>query len=142
MMRPLALGLALLGATPLLAQAQISPATPDRNPPAAATEGSTRPGMAQPTPTMPRVDSVQQQTPGGAAPTTGATTPNQAVQGGPQAGANSFTEAQARSRMEAAGFTGVAGLMRDEQGIWRARAMRGGQQVGVALDYQGQVSVR
>ena len=47
------------------------------------------------------------------------------------AGANSFTEGQARSRIEEAGFTGVSELRKDDQGIWRGRATRGGQQVGV-----------
>jgi len=57
----------------------------------------------------------------------------------PVAGANSFTEGQARSRITDAGFADVQGLRLDEQGIWRGRAMRNGQQTGVALDYQGNV---
>lgn len=58
----------------------------------------------------------------------------------PVAGANSFTEGQARARMADAGFNDVQELRLDEQGIWRGRAMRGGQQTGVALDYQGNVT--
>ncbi|WP_424134549.1 hypothetical protein [Roseomonas chloroacetimidivorans] len=57
----------------------------------------------------------------------------------PAAGANSFTEGQARSRIEAAGFTGVQELKKDESGVWRGRAMRGGQTAEVGLDYQGNV---
>ncbi|NGM22083.1 hypothetical protein G3576_18835 [Roseomonas stagni] len=57
----------------------------------------------------------------------------------PVAGANSFTEGQARSRIGDAGFNDVQELRLDEQGIWRGRAMRNGQQTGVALDYQGSV---
>ena len=60
----------------------------------------------------------------------------------PAAGANSFTEAQAKSRIEAAGFTGLDQLQKDDQGIWRGRAQRNGQQVSVSLDYQGNVSAR
>ena len=59
--------------------------------------------------------------------------------GTPQPGANSFTEGQARARMEDAGFRDVADLQKDDQGIWRGRATRNGQQTGVALDFHGNV---
>lgn len=58
---------------------------------------------------------------------------------GPVKGANSFTESEARSRIEKQGFTNVSGLKKDNNGIWRGRAMKGGQQADVALDYQGNV---
>jgi len=71
---------------------------------------------------------------------TGATTPGGTTQGGgAAAGANSFTESQARARMTDAGFNDVQDLRLDEQGVWRGRAMRGGQQTSVSLDYQGNV---
>ena len=57
----------------------------------------------------------------------------------PVQGANSFTEGQARSRIEAAGYTGVQELKKDKSGVWRGRAMRGGQTADVGLDYQGNV---
>jgi hypothetical protein len=57
----------------------------------------------------------------------------------PVPGANSFTEGQARARMSDAGFNDVQELRLDDQGVWRGRAMRGGQQTGVALDFQGNV---
>jgi hypothetical protein len=57
----------------------------------------------------------------------------------PVAGANSFTEGQARSRISDAGFGDVQELRLDDQGIWRGRASRNGQPTGVALDYQGNV---
>ena len=57
-------------------------------------------------------------------------------------GANSFTEAQARSRFEAQGFTAVMDLRKDDQGIWRGKATRNGQQVGVALDYKGTIQAQ
>jgi len=57
----------------------------------------------------------------------------------PVAGANSFTEGEAKSRIEARGFMNVTDLMKDDQGIWRGKAQRDGRQVNVALDYQGNV---
>jgi hypothetical protein len=60
----------------------------------------------------------------------------------PEAGANSFTENQAKDRIEKAGFTEVTGLRKDDQGIWRGRAKRGDQQVNVALDFRGNVTTQ
>jgi hypothetical protein len=57
-----------------------------------------------------------------------------------EAGANSFTEGQARSRLEDAGFTAVAGLIKDDQGFWRGRAMQGGQMIDVAMDFRGRIA--
>lgn len=57
-------------------------------------------------------------------------------------GANSFTEGQARSRMESAGLSQVGELRLDENGIWRGVAMQGGRQVQVSMDYQGNVTHR
>ena len=57
----------------------------------------------------------------------------------PLAGANSFTEGQAKSRIEGAGFSGVSALKKDDQGIWRGTATKNGASMGVALDYKGNV---
>jgi hypothetical protein len=57
----------------------------------------------------------------------------------PVAGANSFTEGQARSRIEAAGYANVSDLRKDDQGVWRGQAIRNGTRSDVALDYQGNV---
>src|SRR5438874_13624837 len=57
----------------------------------------------------------------------------------PVQGRNSFTEGEAKSRIEKMGFTNVSNLIKDDNGVWRARAMKGGQQVDVGLDYQGNV---
>jgi len=57
----------------------------------------------------------------------------------PVAGANSFTEGEAKSRIEARGFANVSQLRKDEQGIWRGKAQRNGAMVDVALDFQGNV---
>jgi putative membrane protein len=77
------------------------------------------------------------------AATTGAATTDAAASGDnktpPLAGANSFTEGQAKSRIEAAGFSGVSALKKDDQGIWRGTATKGGASTPVALDFKGNV---
>ena len=67
------------------------------------------------------------------------TTPKATEQAAPMAGANSFTENQAKDRIEKAGFTEVTGLRKDDQGIWRANAKQGDKQVNVSLDFRGNV---
>ena len=57
----------------------------------------------------------------------------------PLPGANSFTESQAKQRIEKAGFTQVSNLKKDEQGIWRAAAKKGDKKTNVALDFRGNV---
>lgn len=59
--------------------------------------------------------------------------------GAPAPGANSFTEAQAKSRIEGQGFTGVGTLAKDADGIWRGTATKDGKTVNVSVDYQGNV---
>lgn len=59
--------------------------------------------------------------------------------GAPVAGANSFTESQAKARIEAQGFTNVSALKKDDKSIWRGRATKEGKTVSIALDYQGNV---
>ena len=65
--------------------------------------------------------------------------PNSNNPGAPAAGANSFTEGQAKSRIEAAGYSNVSGLIKDKDGVWRGKASKAGRSVDVALDYQGNV---
>jgi Peptidase propeptide and YPEB domain len=60
----------------------------------------------------------------------------------PVAGANSFTEGQAKSRIEASGYSNVSNLKKDDNGVWRGTAMKDGQPVNVSLDFQGNVIVR
>jgi hypothetical protein len=55
-------------------------------------------------------------------------------------GANSFTEGQARARLEEAGFTNLQELNLDNQGFWRARANQGGSTTDVALDFRGRIA--
>lgn len=58
----------------------------------------------------------------------------------PVAGRNSFTEGQARSRMEEAGYSNISNLHKDNDGIWRGKADKGGNQTEVSLDFQGNVN--
>jgi hypothetical protein len=67
-------------------------------------------------------------------------TSNTGNPGAPVAGSNSFTEAQAKSRMQAAGFTGVTGLTKDRDGVWHGKAAKAGQTTDVTLDFQGNVT--
>ena len=60
--------------------------------------------------------------------------------GAPIAGANSFTEGQAKSRIESNGFSSVSELRKDDQGVWRAKASKDGRNVAVSLDFQGNVT--
>ncbi|MDB5701371.1 MAG: hypothetical protein JWL66_1570 [Sphingomonadales bacterium] len=60
----------------------------------------------------------------------------------PAAGANSFSENQARGRFAKAGYGTVSGLAKDKNGVWRGTATHGGKSVSVALDYKGNVSAR
>ena len=57
----------------------------------------------------------------------------------PVKGANSFTEGEAKSRIEKKGFANVSDLKKDDHGVWRGHAMKNGQRIDVALDYQGNV---
>lgn len=57
-------------------------------------------------------------------------------------GANSFTEGQAKSRIESVGFSNITGLAKDESGIWRGKAQHNGKQVTVGLDFKGNVGMQ
>ena len=58
----------------------------------------------------------------------------------PVAGANSFTEGQAKSKIEDAGFTNVTSLKKDDNGVWRGKASKNGSSTDVSLDFQGNVN--
>jgi len=59
--------------------------------------------------------------------------------GAPVAGANSFTEGQAKSRIEAKGFKDVSDLQKDDRGVWRGKASQHGKAMNVSVDFQGNV---
>ena len=72
-------------------------------------------------------------------PVVSATTPDSKTAAAPVAGANSFTESQARNRLAEHGYSNVSGLTKDDQSIWRGKATKDGMLVSVALDYQGNI---
>lgn len=59
----------------------------------------------------------------------------------PAKGANSFTMAQAKSRIEKDGFSNVGDLTKDGNGVWHGSAQKAGNTTGVWLDYKGNVGV-
>jgi protein CpxP len=83
------------------------------------------------TPNAPRTDSP--------APAAVSASSNPRTTAAPVAGANSFTEGQARARIADHGFSTVTDLKKDDQGVWRGTAQKDGKSVSVALDYQGNI---
>lgn len=57
----------------------------------------------------------------------------------PAHGANSFSQGEARRRIERQGFQNISGLRKDNDGVWRGTATKDGQQAHVWLDYKGSV---
>jgi hypothetical protein len=57
-------------------------------------------------------------------------------------GANSFTEAQARSAIESAGYTNVSALTQNEAGFWQGKASKSGTEMDVSVDYKGAVTTQ
>ena len=57
-----------------------------------------------------------------------------------EAGSNSYTEGQARSRMESNGFSAINNLRKDDNGFWRATATHGSTSGDVAMDFQGRIA--
>lgn len=55
-------------------------------------------------------------------------------------GANSFTEAQAKSAIEGAGYSAVGPLTQDANGVWMGKATKGGAETTVSVDYKGAVT--
>jgi hypothetical protein len=58
----------------------------------------------------------------------------------PVAGRNSFTEGQAKSKIEDAGYSNVGNLKKDDNGVWRGKASKGGSSTNVSVDFQGNVN--
>lgn len=57
----------------------------------------------------------------------------------PLPGANSFTEGQAKSRLEDNGYSNVTALKKDDNGVWKGSAMHAGAKVNVSVDYRGNI---
>ena len=60
----------------------------------------------------------------------------------PVEGANSFTEGQAKTKIESNGFTSVSVLKKDSDGVWRGKAQKGSQPMDVSVDFKGNVIAR
>jgi hypothetical protein len=58
----------------------------------------------------------------------------------PVKGANSFTQGEATSRIEARGYGHVQNLQKDGNGVWRGVAMKHGHRMAVSVDFQGNVN--
>lgn len=67
-------------------------------------------------------------------------TPDTANPSAPVKGENSFTQEQAKSRMEEAGFSNVMGLTLDDEGVWHAAGEKDGAAVMIKMDYQGNIT--
>ena len=66
--------------------------------------------------------------------------PGQNNSDAPVAGRNSFTEGQAKSKIEEAGYSNVTELKKDDNGVWRGKATKGGSASSVSVDFQGNVN--
>ena len=66
--------------------------------------------------------------------------PAQADKNAPLPGANSFTEGQAKGRLEANGYSNVGALKKDDNGVWKGTATHSGSKVNVSVDYRGNVT--
>lgn len=118
--------LPLLAATPVLAQTTVTgqPATGGAS---SATSGG------QNAVTRPNTDHAQDGKPASTGAVTGVKL---------EKGANSFTEGEARRRLEKAGFHDVKDLKKDADGIWGGSATLDGKPASVGLDFKGNVAVR
>lgn len=61
---------------------------------------------------------------------------------GPTPGASSYTEAQARSAIESAGYTAVGSLTQNANGLWQGKATKDGKETSVSVDYKGAVTAQ
>src|ERR1700675_3635371 len=57
-----------------------------------------------------------------------------------EATVRAFTKDQAKSQIEAKGYSNVAGLRKDAEGIWRGTAEKDGLSTNVTLDVNGNVT--
>jgi putative membrane protein len=124
----------LLGGTSLAA-AQTSSGTA---PATGAGAGTNSPSNVTAQPNAPTAQQEQQGRPREASGSSGSS--QQSGDGQITPGANSFTEAQAKSRIESMGYQQVTNLKKDPNtSVWSGDATKEGKQVQVQLDYQGDV---
>jgi len=124
----------LLGGTSL-AVAQTSSGSA---PASGAGAGTNSPSNATARPNAPAAQQDRQGQPREATGSSGSS--QQSGDGKITPGANSFTESQAKSRIESMGYQQVTNLKKDPNtSVWTGNATKDGKQVQVQLDYQGDV---
>jgi hypothetical protein len=121
-MRASIIAIALIAASGM-AYAQSGTSTPSTPSPGAAT--TPQPGVT-PQPGLPSTSSPPSAT---NTPSPGALNPS----------TTTAAEAAARSKIEAAGYSGVKGLTMAPNGTWRGIGMRNNVEVAVSIDSSGQV---
>jgi hypothetical protein len=140
MMKPMILGIAAAGMLVSVGSFAQTTTTPQTSPGAPGTAPGTmsapRTGTAGSTMTTPADRSGQQAASGDSNQAVATTTSNAAM---PAHGANSFTMAQAKSRMEKEGFSNVSNLRKDDDGVWRGTGDKAGKPAQVWLDFKGNV---
>jgi hypothetical protein len=72
-------------------------------------------------------------------PQTSPTPPTQAATT-PFTTESAFTADQAKSKIEAKGYSNLSGLRKDAKGVWRGKATKDGLPVSVTLDSEGKVT--
>ena len=106
------------------------------------------PALAQPAPTpsqLPPDHSIMTQAPAvptspkGVSPAVNPAPDMSSTTADGLAGANSFTEGQAHSRLEKDGFSNISELTKDKNGIWRGRASKAAKELEVGVDYKGNI---
>lgn len=122
----IAMAAVTFSATSVFAQATTPAANPDGETPAVVTPAAPADG------TTTTMTPAEGETPAVA-------TPSETNPTAPVPGANSFTEAQARDRIIEAGYADVTELVLDTNGIWQAKATKGGTAMMVSMDYQGNI---
>jgi hypothetical protein len=134
-----ALLLGTICAGPVLAQTTTTP-SPAAMPPNGTMAPAAATATTPPAATMAPATATATTTPPSTMPPAVTTNAVNNTPGAPIAGANSFTMAQAQTRLKNQGFTQVSELMKDDKSIWRGHAMKDGKSVGVAVDYQGNIT--
>jgi len=128
---------AATGADPAAPAASAPDGTPGNAPGTALGRATDRTLGTNTTGTNPGGSNAGQNTAGSDSNQAVATTDANAPQ--PARGANSFSGGEARRRIERRGYTTVADLKKDGDGVWRGSATKDGAKVGVWLDYKGNI---
>ena len=141
-MKSFTLGIAALAMTAGAAFAQTTTTTPSASPTAPAVTTPSPTTTPPPSPSSPAAPLNQSNNSSTTPPAVTTSNANNKTSAAPVKGRNSFTIGEARRRITAGGFTQVTSLRKDQDGIWRGKAMKNGQSVSVYCDYQGNVGAQ